>query len=219
LPRQEVVTTCRCGAVDAALDAVELSVGAGAAHQVAALEREHLADPQPTVRDHADHRLPLAGRTGERVHLGPRPDPDPAQRLLDPRIVVTDLDAHERVELGAIVLDRVLPHRREDPKDALCALRRALLLAQHVVQQISCLTAPDLVHRPVAKHHALELDVELAIHAAGVVLVRALRPRMPLQPRPPVAADRDRLRRHRPVVPLVRGVDRVLAAAPHPPRP
>jgi hypothetical protein len=75
-------------------------------------------------RDHADHRLPLAGRTGERVHLLPRPHPRAARRLRDPRIVVTDLDAHEGLNSArssSIALCHIAERTRRMPYAPLAA--------------------------------------------------------------------------------------------------
>ena len=50
--------------------------------------------------------------SGEGAHLLKAPEPDLARRLSQPWVVAAEADAPESVDLGGVVADRVLGHRR-----------------------------------------------------------------------------------------------------------
>jgi hypothetical protein len=88
--------------------------------------------------------LVAAGRFGEAVHLLEAEDSDRPWLLLRPRIVSSDPDSLEGVEVADFVGDRVLGHRRQRAEDADGAGGGATFGPQHVVDQDERVAAAQL---------------------------------------------------------------------------
>lgn len=102
------------------------------------------------------------------MHLLEAEDTDWPRFLLGSRVVGSDPDSLERVEVGDFVGDRVLGHRRERAEDADDSRCRSSLDSQHVVNQGEGMASAQLAHRPLLEWDALDLRLE---HAADAVLV------------------------------------------------
>lgn len=107
----------------------------GLAVEVFVSQGQDLPQAQPTVGEDADHCLIAPGRLGEAVHLLEAEDADRPWPLLRSRIVGSDADALEGVEVADFIRDRVLGHRREGAEDADRARGRSTFGPQHVVDQ------------------------------------------------------------------------------------
>jgi len=112
--------------------------------EVFSAKRQHLPQPQTAVGENADHCLVAAGRFGEAVHFLEGEDADRSRLLLRPRVVGSDADALEGVEVADFVGDRVLGHRREGAEDADGSRGCSTFGPQHVVDQSERVTAAQL---------------------------------------------------------------------------
>jgi hypothetical protein len=175
--------------------------------EVRTVEPEHLAQAKTTVGDHPDERLPLTGRRREGMHLVEGEHPRLALRLAGSRVVGTDPHAPESVDVGDLVGDRVLRHRRERAQDVPRPGGGPALDGQHVGDQLECVTAAEVPERPVAQSPPLDLDVEHPGEPVVVCPVGPLTARMAFGPGGGVRTDEFR----RPLLLLVvGGLDRVL---------
>jgi hypothetical protein len=119
------------------------------------------------------HRLVAAGGLGEGVHLLEAEDADWPSLLLCPRVVGSDSNALQWVEVGDFVGDRVLGHCRKGAEDADDTGCGSALDSQHVVDQGEGMASAQLAHRPLLQRNPLYLDLE---DAADPVLVGLIGP-------------------------------------------
>lgn len=147
----------------------------GLAVEVFATERQHLAESEPAIREDADHRLVVARRFREAVHLLEGEDADRAGLLLlRPRVVGSDANTLERVEVADFIRDRVLGHSREGAEDANRPRRGPAFDPEHVVNQGEGVTSAQLAERPILQRDALDLYVGDTADAMVVGRVGAL---------------------------------------------
>lgn len=139
--------------------------------EVLAAQGQHLPQPQTAVGEDADHCLVATSRLGEAVHLLETEDADRPRLLPRSRVVGSDADALEGVEVADFVRDRVLGHCREGAKDADGSRSCSTFGPEHVVDQGERVTAAQLAQGPVLQRDALDLYVG---NAADAVIVRCV---------------------------------------------
>jgi hypothetical protein len=116
---------------------------------------QQLAEAQAAVREQAHHCLVLAAGVGEMMHLSPAEHPRPLRRLPYSRIALPDRHPSEGIQLGRFVGDRILSHGRERPQDVLSARGRAALVAEHHVNELVSVSAPQVGEGPIFQANAL----------------------------------------------------------------
>ena len=107
-------------------------------------EGQHLPQSQAAVGENADHCLVATRRFGEAVHFLEGEDADRSWLLLRPRVVGTDADALEGVEVADFVRDRILGHRREGAEDAYGRGSGSTFGSEHMVDQGERMAAAQL---------------------------------------------------------------------------
>jgi hypothetical protein len=93
------------------------------------------------------------------VHFLEAEDADRAALFLCPRIVGSDPDALEGIQVADFVGDRVLGHRRERAEDADRSGGGSTFVPQHVVDQGQGVAAAQFGEGPVPQRDALDLHV------------------------------------------------------------
>ncbi|HEY2715112.1 MAG TPA: hypothetical protein VGI73_02710 [Solirubrobacterales bacterium] len=152
-------------------------------------ERQDLAEAQAGVGEGADEGLVAAGGLGEAVHFPEAEDANRTWFLFGSRIVGSDTDALEWIEVADFVGDRVVGHRRESAEDADGAGGGSTFSPQHVINQGEGVAPAELAEGPVLQGDALDLHLGDAADAVLVGGVGSFGAGMPVGPGGEVVAE------------------------------